>query len=47
MTEPRGLPPGQFEIEELFRFGWGKFAFRFPPKTEGVEIAVGATWAYR
>jgi DMSO/TMAO reductase YedYZ molybdopterin-dependent catalytic subunit len=41
MSEASGLPPGQFEIEEFPRFGWGKFAFRFPPTTEGVEIAVG------
>jgi DMSO/TMAO reductase YedYZ molybdopterin-dependent catalytic subunit len=40
MPEGDGLPPGQFEIEDLPRFGWGKFAFRFPPETDTVEIAV-------
>jgi DMSO/TMAO reductase YedYZ molybdopterin-dependent catalytic subunit len=40
MPEAGGLPPGQFGIEEFPRFGWGRFAFRFPPETEAVEIAV-------
>jgi DMSO/TMAO reductase YedYZ molybdopterin-dependent catalytic subunit len=34
------LPPGQFETEEHFRFGWGSLAFRFPTNPDVVEIAV-------
>lgn len=40
MSEVRGLPPGQIEIEDFPRFGLGKFAFRFPTDTAHLEIAV-------
>lgn len=40
MSEVRGLPPGQVEVEDFPRFGLGKFAFRFPTKTAYVEIEV-------
>jgi DMSO/TMAO reductase YedYZ molybdopterin-dependent catalytic subunit len=41
MTEGRGLPPGQTEIQDFPRFGWGAFAFRFPTNPSRLEIAVG------
>jgi DMSO/TMAO reductase YedYZ molybdopterin-dependent catalytic subunit len=40
MPEVRGLPPGQIEIQDFPRFGWGAFAFRFPTNTASLEIAV-------
>jgi DMSO/TMAO reductase YedYZ molybdopterin-dependent catalytic subunit len=40
MPETRDLPPGQVEIEDFPRFGWGKLAFRFPTNPTQVEIAV-------
>jgi DMSO/TMAO reductase YedYZ molybdopterin-dependent catalytic subunit len=41
MSEVRALPPGQIEIQDLPRFGWGAFAFRFPTNPTLLEIAVG------
>jgi DMSO/TMAO reductase YedYZ molybdopterin-dependent catalytic subunit len=35
-----GLPPGQIEVPDLPRFGWGAFAFRFPTDPARLEIAV-------
>jgi DMSO/TMAO reductase YedYZ molybdopterin-dependent catalytic subunit len=40
MSDVEALPPGQVECEEFPRFGWGKFAFRFPADTSTVQIAV-------
>jgi DMSO/TMAO reductase YedYZ molybdopterin-dependent catalytic subunit len=40
MSETRDLPPGQVEIEDFPRFGWGKLAFRFPTNPTHVEIAI-------
>ena len=34
------LPPGQFEIDELPRFGLAKFAERFPDETEASAITI-------
>ena len=39
MSDVSGLPPGQVECEEFPRFGWGKFAFRFPTDLSG-QIAI-------
>jgi hypothetical protein len=40
MSDVRGLPPGQIEIQDFPRFGWGAFAFRFPTDPAHLEIAV-------
>ena len=40
MTGTRDLPPGQIEIQDFPRFGWGAFAFRFPANPAHLEIAV-------
>ncbi|NRA00440.1 MAG: molybdopterin-dependent oxidoreductase [Myxococcales bacterium] len=41
MTEARDLPPGQTEIQDFPRFGWGALAFRFPTDPRRLEITVG------
>ena len=41
MTEARDLPPGQKEIQDFPRFGWGALAFRFPTDPRSLEITVG------
>lgn len=40
MSDAKGLPPGQIECEEFPRFGWGKFAFRFPKDVSSIQIAI-------
>src|SRR5262249_30337853 len=41
MTDSRDLPPGQKEIQNFPRFGWGSLAFRFPTNPHRLEIAIG------
>ena len=41
MNPNRSLPPGQYEIDELPRFGLLKFASRFPTETDAIAIDIG------
>ena len=40
MSGAKELPPGQFEIEELPRFGLPQFSHRFPRETARVQVAI-------
>lgn len=40
MAEHEELPRGQVDGEDFPRFGFGKFAFRFPTNTKSIEIEV-------
>ena len=41
MKQSPDLPPGQYEIDVLPRFGLLKYASRFPTDTNEVSIAIG------
>lgn len=40
MSDAQGLPPGQHEIQDFPRFGWGSVAFKFPASPDRLEIAI-------